>query len=198
MLPFIQAPPKQTTHQCGNSQSGIIEMPVLGGLTIGESALIDSLLIMEQSEFTKASQVADAIAKEESARLGREFSLTEAFQLVRKAVAGQELEPQAEEIRIRHAVKIESVARAFADAGIRTMEATVTALVNKRLDLPNWGLDDTRKMHRVLFNDIWDLAQTEHAAEQMPVNPPTEDDLKKPQPGVATGSKRRGTKSSGT
>jgi hypothetical protein len=198
MLPFIQAPAQAITRKCGNAQSGIIEMPILGGFTIGETALINTLLVMEQSAFVRGAQIADAIAKEESARLGRDFSLVEAFQIVESAVAGRSLEPEAQEIRTRHAEKIEGVAHVFANASIRNMEATVTALVNQRLNLPDWGVDDTRKMHRALFNDIWALAQDEQAAENMPSTPPTEDELKKPQPAVATGSKRRGTKSSGT
>jgi hypothetical protein len=197
-LPFIQAPAAAVTRRCGNTISGILEMPVLGGLTIGETALINQLLVMEQSSFVKGAQIADAIAKEESVRLKREFSLTEAFQIVEGAVAGRLLEPEAQEIRTRHAAKIEEVARCFASSGLRNMEATVTALINQRLDMPQWGLDDTRKLHRALFDDIWELAQDEQKAEDMPNNPPTEEELKKPQPEAPTGTKRRGKKSSTT
>lgn len=197
-LPFLQAPAETATRRCGNAVSGILEMPVLGGLTIGETALINQLLVMEQSSFVKGAQIADAIAKEESVRLKRDFSLTEAFQIVEGAVAGRLLEDEAQEIRIRHAARIEEVARCFASSGLRNMEATVTALINQRLDLPEWGLNDTRKLKRALFDDIWALAQEEQTAEDMPNNPPTEEELKKPPLEASTGTKRRGKKSSTT
>lgn len=197
-LPFLHAPAKAATRRCGTPQSGIIELPVLGGLTIGETALINQLLVMEQSSFAKGAQIADAIAKEESIRLGREVSLTEAFQIVEAAVAGKLLEADAAEISTRHATKIEEVARTFANAGIRNMEATVTALISCRLSLSEWHLEDTRKLHRALFEDIWQLAQEEQEAENMPTAPPTEEELKKPQPVAATGTKRRGRRSSTT
>jgi hypothetical protein len=198
LLPFIQAPAETVTRRCGNAVSGIIELPVLGGLTIGETALINQLLVMEQSSFVKGAQIADAIAKEESVRLKREFSLTEAFQIVENAVAGRLLEPEAQEIRTRHAAKIEEVARVFAASGLMNMQATVTALLNQRMNLPSWCMEDTLKLHRALFDDIWDLAQEEQQAEDMPSNPPTEEELKKPQPEAQTGIKRRGKRSSMT
>lgn len=192
MLPFLTPPAATSTRRIGNERCGILELEVRGGLTVGESATINELLAKEQSNFVKGAQIADAIAKEES------LSLTEAFQIIESAISGRTLEPKADAIRLKHASRIEEVAIVYAQAGQRNIEATVTALIRSRCSLPQWSLEDTRTLDKVLFDGIWQLAQEEQAAEDMPVNRPTEDDLKKPQPVTAKGKARTGPRSSGT
>jgi hypothetical protein len=191
MLPFITPPAPRTTRQIGNLQVGVLEVEVRGGLTVGESATISELLAAEQSAFVRGAQIADAIAKQES------ISLTEAFQLIENAIAGRTLEPDADAIRLRHAEQIAEVARVYSKAGLVNMEATVTALVRSRCNLPHWTVEDTRKMDKPLFDGLWQLAQDEQAAEDLPNTSPTEDELGKQQPVKATGNKRTGRNSSG-
>lgn len=191
MLPFLTPPAATTTRRIGNDRCGILELEVRGGLTVGESATISELLAKEQSNFVKGAQIADAIAKEES------LSLTEAFQIIESAIGGRSLEPEADAIRIKHAERIAEVAIVYSQTGQRNIEATVTALIRSRCGLPSWSLEDTRTLDKVLFDGIWQLAQDEQAAEDMPVNRPTEDDLKKPQPVTAKGKARTGRASSG-
>lgn len=167
-------------------------MPVLGGLTVGESAVVTELLAAEQSAFVKGAQIAEAIAKAE------EISISEAFSIIESAISGKSLEAEAEAIRTRHAEQIEQVARVYASAGQRNMEATVTALIRCRCNLSDWRVEDTRQMHRALFNAIWALAQEEQEAEAMPSEPPTEEELGKPQPADGAAAKRTGRRSSGT
>lgn len=192
MLPFITPPAPRSLRKIGNQQVGVLEVEVRGGLTVGESATISELLAAEQSAFVRGAQIADAIAKEES------ISLTEAFQLIENAIAGRSLEPEADAIRLRHAEQIAEVARVYSKAGLMNMEATVTALVRSRCNLPQWTLEDTRAMDKPLFDGIWQLAQDEQAAENLPSSPPTEDELGKQQPVKVTGNKRTGHSSSGT
>ena len=191
MLPFITPPVASTKRRIGNERCGILELEVRGGLTVGESATIAELLAGEQSSFVRGAQIADAIAKEES------LSLTEAFQIIESAISGRNLEPEADAIRIKHATRIEEVAMVYAKAGQRNIEATVTGLIRSRCSLPDWSLDDTRSLDKVLFDAIWQLAQDEQTAEAMPSNPPSEDDLKKPQPVTAKRKAPTGLKSSG-
>lgn len=192
MLPFVQPPAPTSTRRIGNAKSGIIEVEVRGGLTVGESAMISELLAGETSSFVKGAQIADAIAKEE------DISLTEAFQIIESAISGKSLEPEAEAIRIRHALRIEEVARVYAAAGQRNLEATVTALVRSRCEgCASWSLEDTRSMPKALFEGFWALAQDEQAAEDLPANPPTEEELGKQQRGVTNARRRTGTSSSG-
>ena len=191
MLPFITPPAAPTKRRVGNERCGILELEVRGGLTVGESATIAELLAGEQSSFVRGAQIADAIAKEES------LSLTEAFQIIESAINGQVLEPEADAIRERHHERIQALAAAYALAGQRNMEATVTGLLRCRCNLPSWTMEDTRNLDAVLFEEIWQLAQDEQLAEDMPSAPPSEDDLKKPQPVKAKEKAPTGPKSSG-
>jgi hypothetical protein len=191
VLPFITPPAPLSTRRIGNAQAGILEVEVRGGLTVGESAMISDILAQEQSAFIKGAQIADAIAKEEA------ISLTEAFQIIESTIGGRTLEPDADAIRIRHAERIAEVGRVYAKAGQVTKEATVTALVRSRCNMPQWTVDDTRTMAGVLFDGFLQLAEDEQAAENMPSTPATEDDLKKQLPATSISSKRTGRRSSG-
>lgn len=192
MLPFVCEPARSSTRRIGDERCGILEFTVRGGLTVGESATIAELLAGEQSSFVRGAQIADAIAKEES------ISLTEAFSICEKAISGVTLEPEADALRIKHADRIQQLAETYAKAGQRNMEASVTALICHRLDLPQWTIADTRKMDRVLFQGIWQLVLDEQAAEDMPSKPVSEEDLGKPLPANGHSSKRTGKRSSMT
>lgn len=188
-LPFVQAPKKHPPRRVGNENSGILELPVYGGLTVGEVSTISELLAEEQTAFVKGAQIADAIATEEG------ISLMEAFNLIENAVSGVELEPAAELLRIKHAGRIAEVARVYAASGQRHQEASVTAILRNRLGLPDWDLADTQKLDSALFANVWQLVQDEQAAEGRENEPPSEADLKKQPPEPGTPSKRTGRRS---
>lgn len=175
-LPFIQPPQARELRRVGNDATGILEVPVLGGLTVGESATISELLAMEQSSFVVGARIADAIAKEE------EISLSEAFSLIEAAISGKQLEPAADIIRLRHAARIDEVAGVYAKTGQLSLESTVTAIIRHRLNLPQWSVQDTKGLPRALFNELWKLAQEEQNAENQPTVHHSEDDIKKRQP----------------
>lgn len=188
-LPFIQPPQARELRRVGNEATGILEVPVLGGLTVGESATISELLASEQSSFVAGAKVADAMAKQEG------ITITEAFSLIESAISGRELEPEAELIRLRHATAVEKVAGIYAKAGQRSLEATVTAILRHRLSLPDWGVEDTRGLPRALFNELWQLAQDEQDAENQPAVTHSEDELKKQQPEDGSPPERIGRRS---
>lgn len=191
-LPFVVAPRTPELRRVGNEVTGVLEIPVLGGITVGEAAVTADLLANEQQAFVQGARIADAIAKEEN------ITLSEAFHIVEAGAFGKELDSKADEIRTRNAERIEQVARIYANAGRRNMEATVTALLRCRLNLPDWGIEDTRTMHEVLFNGVLELAREEQDAENMTSAPITEEDLKKQPPEATTPPKRTGRKSSTT
>lgn len=184
-LPFLQAPAKASKRVVGNEASGTLEVPVLGGLTVAESATIQELLAKDQSTFVKAAQIADAIAKAEG------VTLVEAFELVEAAVAGRELEPEAMAMKLRHAARMEEMGQVLRSAGERTRQATVTALIRHRLGMAEWGMEDTQGLHRKLFDELYRLAEDETVTEDLPSKPRTEEELGKPQAG--DGARRRGT-----
>lgn len=190
-LPFVVPPVAVTKRRIGNESSGIVEVEVRGGLTVAEAALISELQGEDESSFTRGAQIAQAIATAEG------ISLVEAFQVVQDAVVGRQLEPEAQELRLRHSAEIEQVARIYTASGEKTMRATVIALVRYRLGQADWGLAETESMPRALFMGLWDFAQEEIAAEASDSAPPTEDDLKK-QPAVSGKKASTGRRSSGT
>ena len=192
MLPFVQPPAPTRIRRIGNDSTGILEFTVRGGLTVAESATVAELLAGEQSSFVRGAQIADAIAKEEA------ISLSEAFSICEKAISGTALEPEAETLRIKHADRIQQLAETYAKAGQRNMEASVTALIRHRLDLPSWSIQDTRGMDRVLFQGIWQLVLDEQAAEDLPTAAISDDDLGKPQRANGVPRKRTGKPSSTT
>jgi len=192
ILPFLQPPAAHEPRRVGNANSGILEIPVLGGLTVEESATASDFLSSEQSAFVEGAQIADGIAVEEG------ISLLEAFELVEASLSGKDLEPKAEAIRVKHADAIQRVARIYAASGQRNMDAHVTAILRCRLNLPSWGLSNTRKLDKALYNDIWQLVQDEQASEGREVEPTNEAELKKPSPGSGKGMKPTGRKSRST
>lgn len=192
MLPFVQPPAVLSTRQIGNKRSGILELTVRGGLTVGETATIKELVINQASSFLLGAKAADVIAKAEN------ISLVEAFQIIEDACAGRVLEDAANAIRLRHAELIQDVALNLSSAGQLSMEATVTALIRSRLNLPEWSMEDTRTLDQALFEGIWQLAQDEQATEDLPTNPPTEEELGKRQPAPTGSRKPTGRRSSGS
>jgi len=190
-LPFIQAPEAQSTRRVGNAASGVLEVPVLGGLTVGESSFITQEMAKQQSAFVKDAQISDAFSKAEG------INITEAFAIVEDAISGKTLEDEAEAIREKHADEIAEVARIYTVAGQANMMATVTAMVRYRCGMPDWTINDTGGMPRVLFEGMWELAKEEQDAENEKSEPPTEEQLGKQPPASGPRAKRTGRKSSG-
>jgi hypothetical protein len=190
-LPFVVAPRQHGTRYVGTLDSGILEIPICGGLTVDESATVSQLLSADVSAFVHAAKLADAIATEEG------ITQPEAFAIIEQTISGGTLEPKADLIRIKHAERIEAVAAIYSAAGQRNIEASVTAIIRHRLDRGDWSIEQTRKLPRVLLNDIWRLIMDEQEAENLPTNRPSEEELKKQRPASGSSRKRIGSASSG-
>jgi hypothetical protein len=188
-LPWVVAPRQHPPRRVGTLDSGILEIPVLGGLTVDESNTIAELLAEDVSAFVLGAQLADVIAQSE------EITQVEAFSIIEKAMNGAALEPKAEAIRIKYAQRLEAVTKAYTTAGQRNIRASVTAILRHRLGLTDWEMP--ADFPQVLLNDVWQLVVDEQTAEKLPVNRPSEDDLKKPLPVSGSASKRTGPASSG-
>lgn len=192
MLPFVVPPTAARVRRVGNSRCGVLEIEERGGLMVEEDDLIAELLEGGESAYVESAKAADAIAAAES------VSITEAFAIVRRAIFGEELEEDAEAIRIRHAPLIQHVAEVYARTGRRTMEASVTAIIRCRMGKPEWTVEQTRKMDRTLYQGIYQLVLDEQAAERMDDEAPTEESLGKPLGGSGKRRARTGRKSSGS
>jgi hypothetical protein len=184
-LPFLVQPRQHPPRRVGTLDSGILEIPVLGGLTVEESNTITQLLADDVSAFVLGAQLADAIAQAE------DVSQPEAFAIIERVMSGIKLDGKAEEIRVRYAERLEGLSAIYAGAGQRNIEASITAIIRHRLDRPEWGLAQTKALPRVLLQDIWQLIVDEQAAENLPANRPTDEELKKQRP--VSGSRRTQT-----
>jgi hypothetical protein len=178
MLPFVTPPASRKTVKVGNKDTGILEFEVRGGLTVGESAIITRFLGDQQKSLVLAAKVADAI------RAAEDISLSEAYELVQRCVSGDDLEEQEEVIRIRHQDKITELLVQYAELGARNMIATVTAVIQGRLNMPDWTEKDTSTMDKTLFQGVWEFAMSEQAAEGNEDSKPSEEELGKPQRGT--------------
>ena len=171
-LPFIQPPAQPEMRRCGNEQTGVLEFPILGGLTVGESQIINQLSGSQESSLAESARLAQQVAKAEG------ISLSEAFGVIEKALSGTLDDPKQMELVERHEKVIDQLRVFFAQQGSKTQAATVTALIRCRLNLPDW--DDMAHLPRALFEDIYRLAEDEIAAENNePAAPPTEEELGK-------------------
>ena len=182
-LPWAVVPRQHAPRRIGTPDSGILEFPVLGGLTVDEARTISELLAGDVTAFVAGAQAADAIAQAEG------ITVVEAFSIVEKGVSGMRLEDEAADaIRLRYAARIDAVATIYHQTGQRNMEASVTALIRWRLDRPTWTMEQTGKLGQVLLQGIWQLILDEQAAEKLPADQPDEEELKKLRP---VGGKRR-------
>jgi hypothetical protein len=82
-------------------------------------------------------------------------------------------------------------------AGRRNAHAAVTAIIRHRLGLPEWTTAETARLPRLLQDGLRQLIRAEQDAEALPVEPVTEDDLKKPPAADGGPNEPTGPQSSG-
>jgi hypothetical protein len=188
MTLYKQAPAAPQTRLIGNERVGIIEVPVLGGLTIEEDETIAAITDSANDVVVLAAQKAQAIA------LAEEISELEAYRIIEDSVFHRALEDTAQSIAIKHAEAIAAVGTAYKEMGTLRRRATVTALMRHRLgeqEIP-------AGFPRVLFDALAQLAEEEQAAEKLPAEPMTAEALGKPPGARSSGKRRTGARSSGS
>jgi hypothetical protein len=172
----------------GNARVGIIEVPVLGGLTIEEDETIAELNDKGSDVLVLASQKAQAI------ELAEKITLVEAYRILEDAVYAKPQEEAARVIALRHAEAVAAVRTALTESSTLTRRATVTAILRHRLGVQ----EIPAGFPRVLFDALAQLADEEAAAERMPAEPMTAEALGKPPRAKPSGRKRTGTPASGS
>lgn len=197
MALYKQAPAAPETRLVGNERVGIIEVPVLGGLTIEEDETIAEITDTASDVVVLAAQTAERIALLENQGKGEgDAKLTEleVYRIIEDSVFARTLEDDAHAIAIRHAEAMAAVGRAYKEMGTLRRRAIVTAILRHRLgekDIPA-GLP------RVLFDALAALAEEEQAAEKLPAQPMTAKALGKPPRATPAGRKRTGAQGSGS
>lgn len=194
-LPYvIQPQPQQPPRRIGTAASGMLDIPILGGITVDEARTAEDLLADQPTTFVVEAIAADAIATAE------DISIVEAYSIVTEAAGGKKSEdPTVNAIRMRHAARIDAVVRAYNEIGRNSMEAWAVTMIRHRLGQPGCAVADVRAMPRVLLQGLWGVVADEKDCEKtLPEPAASEADLKKPRPDDGDGLKQPiGTPSSG-
>lgn len=191
-LPYIKPPQTFPPRRIGNNASGILEVPVLGGLAVEEIDTVTKLLDGFPSAQVAEAEAAIAIAAAEGC------TPMEAHRVVKDGLSGLPLDdPSAETMRLRHAARIHEVLRIYEAAGRLNRLSSLTAIIRHRLNRPEWTMAETLKLPRLLGDGLWKLVMDEQDAEDLPAEPFTEDDLKKPPAANGGPSEPTGEPSSG-
>ena len=179
-LPYVVAPAKRKTRRIGSKATGILELPIYQSLLVGESSDFSDLCGEGTRPMVTASKLAQRISGEQ------EISLLEAYTLVEAAATGRPLSEEQLQLKVLYYGEITEVAKALIADGNRRIQAGVTALIRHRLDRPAWSLDDTAKLEKVQLDALWSFwLEESEGGEPVDATPPSEEEIKKPQPGTA-------------
>ena len=196
-LQYRQQPQQdRTMRTVGTKRSGILDVPILGGITTDEDTEYALLLADLPSALEAAARLADAMhAKHGMTRV-------EAYAVIQAHLAGVEAEPDAQELILQHATEMEDIKRQWLREFQSRRLAAVTALLRMRLGAKDQTIETVRSMPRKLVDALYGIWQDEQAAEAEDVAPMTEDDVKKPplanEPDASDGTPSSGNCAIGT
>ena len=192
LLPYVTAPSAPELRTIGTPSSGTLHLPIYGGLFTEEDRVISALIREVESSFVRAARAAEVISAE------AEITALEAYAVIEGALAGEEPTPEALALRIRYATLIEEVGSVYVSYADLVTDATVTALLRLRCQVPTWSMEDTRGLPRVLRQAVYAIAQEETAAEHNEPTPATAEQLGKRRRATGSGAKRTGAQSGPT
>ena len=139
-LPFVVAPQKVKRQRVGTKATGIVELPVLGSLQVGEVITVSDLTGEDESSVVMAAKLAQRVSAEQ------QIPMSEAFALVEAAALGKELAPEQDAIRLQYLPEVATLTKSWVERGRKRMLASVTALIQHRLDRPEWTMAETVKL----------------------------------------------------
>lgn len=200
-IQFVTPPRAREKKIVGNKICGEIEIETYGGLTTDEVDTVSRLTRETTSAYVMAAELSQKIASaeliKEEGKEPRHPSLVEAYNIVTDSIFGiSSTDKDAKEIALKYARDIEEVANAYAAQEMRRKVATVTAIIQHRLD-PTHTIQDTKKFLIELTDAIYALANSDQADESKnKANPPSEEDLGKLQEENGKTTQLTGQKSS--
>jgi hypothetical protein len=178
-LPFVVAPTKRKSRRIGTKSTGILELPVLGSLQVAEVIAVSDLTADNDPAVVIAAKLAQQISAEQ------EISIAEAYALVEAAAVGSTLRAEQDAIRLKYLPQIAELTRSWIQRGRQRMLASVTALIQNRLDRPNWSSQDTLKLPQPLLDGLFAFFEEERQGEEPDsAAPPSEEEIKKQPPGT--------------
>jgi hypothetical protein len=178
-LPFVVAPTKRKARRIGTKDTGILELPVLGSLQVAEVMTVSDLTADSDNSVVIAAKMAQQISAEQ------DISISEAYALVEAAAVGSTLSPEQDVIRLKYLPQIAELTRSWIQRGRQRMLASVTALIQHRLERPNWSREDTLKLPQPLLDALFAFFEEERQGDEPDsAAPPSEEEIKKQPPGT--------------
>jgi len=186
-LPFITAPVKATKKQIGNDVIGIVELPVLSSLKIGEVLATTELLEGTDAEGSKAlvqvTRLAQRISNEQK------MSITEAFAAIEASLLAENVSDEQQEIKAKYLEEFVELSQAYSNQGQTRILASVTSLIRHRLKRPGWTVEQTKELPSELVDQLFQFYESERlSGDPITGAPRTEDELKKSQPETVVAS----------
>lgn len=161
-LPFKTAP-KKLTKEVGNAETGILEFPVFGDLTVREQAFITEHL-QKNSTFLEIARIANKVAKAAKIQpvAGHRFvTKCVTFQMLGKG----EFDEKEDNLRVKFARELEELAATLLQQQWERQLVTVTAVVRHRLEgMEEFSIEDARDMSQSLVTEIYAFALVETGA----------------------------------
>ncbi|MDP6197439.1 MAG: hypothetical protein QGG29_08710 [Prochlorococcaceae cyanobacterium ETNP18_MAG_17] len=180
-LPFVTAPAKATKQQIGNDVIGIVELPVLSSLKIGEVITTNALLEGTDAEGGKALIQVTRLAQRISTE--RKMSITEAFSAIEASLLSQEISEDQHQLKALYLEEFVELSQTYSTQGQTRIIASVTSLIRHRLKRPDWTMEQTRDLPNDLVDSLFQFYERERlSGDPIDGAPRTEEELKKSQP----------------
>ena len=163
-LPFKTAPKVQTV-ELGSEKVGIIEMPVLGDITVREQSYINEELA-EQSTFLEIARISNKLARAEK------IDPIAAHRFITKVIADSlgrqvsELTEKEQSWQVRYAGEIEHLSHYLLRNQWERQTVTAAALIRFRLEgMGDFSRDDAQDLSQVLVQEIYGFAILEQTGD---------------------------------
>jgi len=180
-LPFVTAPVKATKQQIGNYAIGIVELPVLSSLKVGEVITTNALLEGTDAEGGKALIQVTRLAQRISTE--QKMSITEAFSAIEASLLSQEISEDQHQLKALYLEEFVELSQTYSTQGQTRIIASVTSLIRHRLKRPDWTMAQTRDLPNELVESLFQFYESERlSGDPIDGAPRTEEELKKLQP----------------
>lgn len=161
-LPF-KTQPTVEVREIGNEETGILEFPVVGDLTVREQAWINTELA-SNSTFLEVARISNKVAK------AAKIQPVAAHRFVTKCItfamiSEGKFDEKEESLRLKFAREIEELSTFLLNAQWHRQLVTATALIRYRLEgMEEFSIDDAKDLSQQLLMEIYSFALIEMGA----------------------------------
>jgi hypothetical protein len=173
----FSVPPVRKVFSAGNPDTGIIELPICGGLLRKEREILAALTQTDETLYMLSAKIAAKISQLEG------ISISEAFAAIQGGAGDT---PELKDLRVKYSEDMQTVINASIADIDRYKIAAVTAVMKVRGGMPEWEVSDWDGQPDAIIDGIYKLVEMELGAEPVvTVTAPTDEALGKPPTGSA-------------